>query len=101
MKDQLVESKSNNALVAVHASKRADGNFGIMLINKDPKQAATVKVQVSGAQLASTGFRFDYGQSSPKTGYPITRNQVGELGNSFTLTVPAYTITNFIIPPAK
>jgi len=101
MKDQLVESKSNNVLVAVHASKRADGNFGIMLINKDPKQAATVKVQVSGAQLAPTGFRFDYGQSSPKTGYPITRNQVGELGNSFSVTVPAYTITNFIIPPAK
>ena len=72
-----------------------------MLINKDPKSAATVKVQVSGGQLASAGFRFDYGQSSPTTGYPITRNQVGDLGTSFTVSVPAYTITDFIIPAAK
>jgi len=53
------------------------------------------------SKLASAGFRFDYGQSSPTTGYPITRNQVGDLGTSFTVSVPAYTITDFIIPAAK
>ncbi len=101
MNDQFVESKSNNRLLSVHASKRADGNFGLMLINKDPKNAATVKVQLSGAQLSPNGFRFDYGQASPTSGYPITRTQVTGLGNSFTITVPPYTITDFVIPPAK
>jgi hypothetical protein len=101
MKDQFVEAKSNNRLLTVHAAKRADGSVGIMLINKDSKNAATVKVQVSGAQLSNTGFRFDYGQSSPTTGYPITRHQVSDVGNSFSVSVPAYTITNFVIPPAK
>ena len=101
MKDQFLESKSNNQLLTVHAAKRADGSLGLMLINKDPKSAATVKVQVSGGQLGSAGLRFDYGQGSPTTGYPITRNQVGDLGTSFTVSVPAYTITDFIIPAAK
>jgi hypothetical protein len=72
-----------------------------MLINKDPKNPATVKVQVSGAHLGSIGLRFDYGQASPAAGYPITRTQVNDVGNSFSTTVPPYTITNYIIAAAK
>jgi len=101
MKDQFVEAKSNNRLLTVHAAKRADGSLGLMLINKDPKNAATVKVQVSGAKLGTAGLRFDYGQNNPTSGYPVTRNQVSDLGTSFTVSVPAYTITDFIIPAAK
>jgi hypothetical protein len=101
MKDQLVEAKSNHHLLTVHAARRADGSIGVMLINKDPKSPATVKVQISGAQLDAVGYRFDYGQSSPANGYPITRSQVGDLGTAFTVNVPAYTITDFIIPAAK
>ena len=101
MNDQFVEAKSNHGLLAVHGAKRADGNVGLMLINKDPKSPATVKVQVSGVKLANAGIRFDYGQSSPENAYPITRNPATDVGNSFTITVPAYGITTVVIPAAK
>jgi len=63
-----------------------------MLINKDPKNSA--KVKVSGAQLANSGIRYDFGQS----GNQVAGSFVADVGNTFTLTVPAYTVTGVVIP---
>jgi hypothetical protein len=69
-----------------------------MLINKSPKEKSTVKLQIAGAKLASEGFRFDWEQNSSVDKYPITREPIAGIGNSFSVVVPPYTITNIIIP---
>ncbi len=96
--DQLVEAKSNAGLLTAHAAKRADGSIAVMLINKSPKEKSTVKLQIAGAKLADSGFRFDWGQSSPSDKYPVTREPIGGIGNTFSVVVPPYTITNIVIP---
>ena len=98
MRDTFLAAKSSNDLVSVHASKRADGSIGVMLINKDPKNNATVKVKISSSQLATHGRRFDWGKSNPANGTSVQETQMDNLGNSFTLTIPAYTVTDLVIP---
>jgi alpha-L-arabinofuranosidase len=96
--DQLVEVKSNVELLTAHAAKRADGSVAVMLINKSPKEKSTVKLQIAGAKLAAEGVRFDWGQNSPADKYPVTREPITGISNSFSVAVPPYTITNIIIP---
>src|SRR5271155_2599865 len=45
----IVDAESNNSLLAVHTVQRQDGSVGVMLINKDPKNSATVRVKITGA----------------------------------------------------
>jgi len=99
--DVMVTSSSSRNIVAVHAAKRADGSLGMMLINKDPKEAALVHVSVKGMQLGKTGLRFDYGPTNPPTGTAVARGPISEVGNTFVVTVPAYTITDIKIPKAQ
>ena len=99
--DNFVATTSSNSLLAVHAYARRDGKVGIMLINKDPKNNATVKINVSGANLAAAGVRFDFGKNNPGTQYMVPAVAAADLGNSFTVTVPSYTITDLVIPKAQ
>jgi hypothetical protein len=99
--DLIVESRSSNSLLAVHTIKRKDGSLGLMLINKDPKNDATIKVKISGAQLADSGMRFDFGPKNPPHGFTTTGGPAVGLGNAFTLVVPAYSITDVTIPKAQ
>jgi hypothetical protein len=62
-------------------------------------------VNISGPTLASSGIWYQFGQTNfiganTYPSYPISSNNVSGLGNSFTVTVPAYTIVNLLIPPA-
>ena len=98
--DSIVDSRSSQSLLAVHAVLRKDGSLGLMLVNKDPKNDATVKVKISGAQLAAAGTRFDFGPKNQPNGYLTTGAPATGLGNSFTLTVPAYSITDIQLPKA-
>jgi hypothetical protein len=63
--DSIVAAHSSHSLLAVHAIQRKDGSIGLLLINKDPKEAATVKIKISGVQLATNGLRLDYGPANP------------------------------------
>ncbi len=101
LNDKIVTAASSNALLAVHASLRSDGSVGVMFINKDPKNNATVKVTVTGASLAAKGTRFDFGKSNPASQYAVAGVPADGLGNSFTVTVPSYTITDLVIPKAQ
>jgi hypothetical protein len=76
-----------------------------MLINTDPVIPIAVTVNISGPALASTGIWYQFGQTNfiganNYPSYPISSNNVSGLGNTFTVTVPAYTIVNLLIPPA-
>jgi alpha-L-arabinofuranosidase len=101
MRDIFVTAKSSNSLLSVHAAKRADGSVGLMFVNKDPKNAATVKVKINGENLAKAGSRYDWGATSAQSGHEVQQSQVESLGNSFTITVSAYTVTDLVIPIAK
>ncbi len=100
-RDVLVNSSSNKKIVAVHAAKRADGSVAILLVNKDPKESAVVNVTVKGMELAKNGMRFDYGPSNPPNGTAVARAPITEVGNTFTISVPAYSITAIRIPKAQ
>jgi alpha-L-arabinofuranosidase len=101
MRDTFVAARSSTTLLTVHAAKRADGKLGLMFVNKDPKNAATVKVKVNGDSLANAGTRFDWGGGSAPAGENVQQSEAESLGNSFTIKVPAYSVTDLIIPLAK
>lgn len=99
--DRMVTTTSNKLIVGAHSSLRSDGSVGIMLVNRDPSLPATVSVTIKGAQLAKTGMRFDYGPSNPPQGNSVARGPIADVGNTFTVTVPPYTITDVKIPKAQ
>jgi len=101
MRDTFVAAKSSTLLLTVHAAKRADGSVGLMLVNKDPKNAATVKVKVNGDTLAKAGTRFDWGATNAPAGNAVQQSQADSLGNAFTIVVQPYTVTDLVIPIVK
>jgi hypothetical protein len=103
--DTLLKITSSTSSVHVHATSRQDGKTGVMLINTDPLIPIAVTVNISGPALASSGIWYQFGQTNfiganNYPSYPISSNNVSGLGNTFTVTVPAYTIVNLLIPPA-
>jgi hypothetical protein len=101
MRESFLAVKSSNPLLTVHAAKHADGSVGIMLLNKDPKTTATVKVKISGVALAKVGTRYDFGAMDGSANAGIRQSAEESLGNSFTVTVKPYTVTDLSIPLAK
>ena len=102
--DNLVSASSNNSLLRAHVVNRYDNSVGVQLINDDPNNSATVTVTVNNATLSSSGTRHDFGKGNFPSGsmWPnsgMSTSTVTGIGtNSFTVTVPAYTASNFIIP---
>ena len=99
--DPMILASSNSSMLSVHAAKHQDGSLGLMLINKDPKNGTTVKVTVSGAKLASSGMRFDYGKTNLPSGNSVEGKPTAEVGVSFSVTMPPYTVTTLQIPKAQ
>ena len=96
--DAILTSSSSSSSVSVHASKRADGSIGVMLINKDGKNATTVKVSLKGVVLAARGVRFDYGKTNPPDRNSLAGRAMEGLGASFSVPMPPYTATVILIP---
>lgn len=99
--DVFVRTDSDSSTLAAHATRRRDGVVGIMLINEDPKRAETVTVTVSGGAIGAKGKRLDYGLEQQKNGAPLALSEITGLGSKFTVSVPAYTVTDILIPPAR
>jgi hypothetical protein len=99
--DAILTSSSSSSLVSVHASKRADGSIGVMLINKDEKNATTVKVSLKGVVSAASGVRFDYGKTNPPERNSLAGRAMEGLGASFSVPMPPYTATVILIPQNK
>jgi hypothetical protein len=91
-----VSATSSNALLRAHAVNRADGKVAVVLINEDPNNSTTVNVNVSNATLSSSGTEYTLGNASFPGGSSyattgIQQSPASGLGNTFTVTVPAYT----------
>jgi hypothetical protein len=99
--DQLLDARSTSPLVAVHAANRRDGYVGLMLINNDPQQAATVKVSFTNGAVGAEGRRIDYGSAQFSAGTKPAVSPFSAPGNDFTITIPPYTITDLLLPGHK
>ena len=97
--DAMVMSKSSNALVSAHAALRRDGSMGVMLINKDPKNTATVKLKLNDATgINLTGTRFVWGKSVAPEKAMVHQEPFTAPGSSFTVQVPPYSIVDLSFP---
>jgi hypothetical protein len=96
--DALLDVSSSTSMVGAHATFRRDGFIGLMLVNKDPKETATVKVAFKNGKIGSTGKRFDYGSAQFRAGTPVAAAPFTATGNEIEITVPPYTITDIILP---
>jgi hypothetical protein len=99
--DEFVQSQSSTSMLAVHATKRRDGSYGLLLVNKDPKQSAEVSVHYSGDTPGAKGMRFDFNDDASKADKGLVRTPLESLGQNFTIVVPAYTATAVLIPKAQ
>jgi len=99
--DAFVNATSSDPLLAVHATHRRDGVVGLMFVNDNLNSPVTVTVTIDGGAVGSKGRRLDYGAEQQKSGAPIAQSEITGLGVKFTITVPAYTITDILIPPAS
>ncbi|PBC70363.1 alpha-L-arabinofuranosidase [Streptomyces sp. TLI_235] len=85
--DTLVKAASSSSLLSAHAVRKADGDVTVMLINKDPNNAATVSLSYTGFTPSSaTPTVYSY----LKNGHSIGSAQSG---STTVQTVPAYGIT--------
>nr|WP_041842833.1 cellulose binding domain-containing protein [Actinoplanes friuliensis] len=85
--DQLVQTGSDNPLVTAHASRRANGDLAVLVINKDPDNAHTVALDYHGftpAGGAPSVSTFTNGADGVRT---------GASGTATEQTVPAYSLT--------
>ncbi|MEV5279418.1 cellulose-binding protein [Streptomyces sp. NPDC051994] len=85
--DTLVKTGSSSSLLSSHAVRRANGDVDVMLINKDPDNAATVNLAYTGFTPSSATPAV---HSYLKNGHSISTAQSG---SPTTQTVPAYGIT--------
>ena len=99
--DTFVRADSPSPTLIVHAVKRRDGGFGLLLINEDTMRTVTVTVSVNGYSYATKGTRYDYDKSAAEAGKGITEAPIENLGPTFTVEVPRYSLTAISIPKTQ
>jgi len=104
--DNMVAVTSSNSLLRAHAVNRTDGKVGVVLVNDDPNNNTSVSVSVSNTTLSTSGTQYDFGNANFSSGSwtansGISEGSISGVGNSFTVTVPAYSATGIVIPIAS
>ena len=101
--DAFVGATSDTSNLRAQAVLQQDGNLGILLINENRTSSQTVNVTVNNASLSNSGTAYQFGTANfsgtaeiPVSG-PSTNSASG-FGNSFSVTVPAYTMVVLTIP---
>ncbi|MEV6643645.1 cellulose binding domain-containing protein [Amycolatopsis sp. NPDC051371] len=85
--DQFVRAAADDPLLDVHAVRRPDGDLAVLMVNKDPAEARSVKFDHAGYALSSSST-FTNGASS------ITS------ASSWDRTLPPYSLTTLVLHPA-
>jgi len=101
--DTMAATTSSNALLRAHAVSRTDGKVAVVFINEDPSNNTSVNVSVSNATLTSSGTQYNFGNANFSSGSSsansgISSSSISGVGNTFTVTVPAYSATAIVIP---
>jgi alpha-L-arabinofuranosidase len=95
--DQFVSATSSSPAIAVHATHRIDGGVGLMIVNKDEKSAAQIKVTLAGGTVSVQGLRFDCNEDVLKAGNQVVRSSIKVDGSTFNLNVPPFSVTDVIL----
>ena len=96
--DRMVKATSSSSTVVAHATLKANGQKGVLLINADPSIPVVVQVSVGGASVGSAGTQYSYGVSTSQTGTTLAATPFTATGNTFSITVPAYTAIEVLLP---
>jgi hypothetical protein len=101
--DSMLATASDHSSLRAHAVARQDGRMGLLLINEDPTNSQAVNVAFTNVSIAGSGVQYQFGMSNFTSGNIVplsapSSNTVAGLGNSFAVTVPAYTMIEWIIP---
>ncbi len=101
--DMFVNSSSDTSNLRVQATRQHNGNVGLMVLNENRTASQTANITISNASLSPLGTQYQFGtnnfsvtQETP-TSAPSS-NLVFGVGNSFSLTLPAYTMAVLNIP---
>jgi hypothetical protein len=101
--DTYIQATSDTSTMRVHAALQQSGNLGLVLLNENRTTAQTVNVTVNNASLSNSGTAYQFGVANfsgtietPVSG-PSTNSASG-FGSSFSVNVPAYTMTVLVIP---
>jgi hypothetical protein len=89
--DEMVTSTSSNALVRVHAVRRAGGSLDVLIDNEDPTNAYTVGLTTSGFTASGSPTVYTYANN----GTSITSTTQS---SATSVTVQPYSITVVQIP---
>jgi fibronectin type 3 domain-containing protein len=89
--DEMVTSSSSNALVRVHAVRRAGGSLNVLIDNEDPSNAYTVSLATSGFTASGTPTVYTYANN----GTSITS---ATQSSASSVTVQPYSVTVVQIP---
>jgi hypothetical protein len=89
--DEMVTSSSSNALIRVHAVRRAGGSLDVLIDNEDPSNAYTVSLATSGFTAAGAPTVYTYANNAAS----ITSAAQSSAGS---VTVQPYSITVVQIP---
>ncbi len=98
--DTFVGATSQMDSLVVYAVKRRDGGLGLLFINKDFSRSVVTTVSVSSYSYATKGTRYDYGKLTIDAGKTIVEAPIENLGPTFTVEVPRYSVTAVVIPKA-
>lgn len=98
--DAFIPASSGMETLTSYAFKRRDGGLSLLLINKDLTRSTSVTVSVNGYNFATKGTRYDYGNANAEGGKDITESPIDNLGPTFTVDVPRFTVTVVVIPKA-
>lgn len=94
--DEFVSTVSNTVGFTTHAVKRADGSVRFVLVNTGRKALDDVQVTLSGENLATVGMkRVNQRAADTPSGDGTISDaaEVTDLGNDFTINVPAKSVT--------
>ena len=100
--DTFLNTTSAQSELRVHATARQDGKTGVMFINTDPNIYISAAVTISGPALASSGAWYQFGLTNfvgtnIYPSYTMYSNTVSGLGNSFTVSIPPYTMVDLLL----
>ena len=101
--DTMLQASSSQELLRVHAALQLSNKLGLVLINEDMTNGQTVDVTITNLNVGASGLRYQFGKgnfpaSSQTPNSPPSTNAVSGLGNSFSVTVPAFTMVVLVIP---
>ncbi len=95
--DSVVTANSSSATVLSFATKKTNGQKGILLLNADPANPALVQVTVSGSTVGATATQYSFGNATNQSTPTLTGTPYPVAGSTFTVTVPSYTATALLL----